>query len=231
MAKEPETKEVTPEVTSHPSAAHEGGTTRPGFRTDVSDAPDHNPNQNPNAVTPSQRVQEEQSAGRAAIRDSGRVPGFGVGIVNPADGDPARAADLAQKMNAAHEEADRYPVGKGPEGVRSPGDVPSRGMPADGLMEGDELLQGTPDHRTQDPRLLDRDSELARAGEARKEAQEAEAEREKDRLDQWEQRVQREHAERVERDERGERERGERERAEHKDKQAQHDRAANKTKK
>ena len=212
MAKEHENKEVTPEVTGH-----EGGTTRPGFSTSVTDAPDYN-RDNPNAVTPSARVQEEQAAGRAAVRDSGRVPGFGGGIVNPADADPALAAELAQKMNAEHEEADRREARAASLSSRSPGDVPSRGMPPSGLMEGDELLQGTPDHRTQDPRLLDKDSDLAREGEARKEAQEAEEPRVREQIEQIEQR------------DRDSREREQRER-DQKDKQAQHERATtNKTK-
>ena len=215
MAKEPE---ATHEAPAHPHP--DAGTNRPGFSTSVTDAPDHNANQNPNTATPSQRVQDEQAAGRAAIRDGGRVPGFGGGIVNPADADPALAAELAQKMNAEHEEADRREARAASLGSRSPGDVPSRGMPPSGLMEGDELLQGTPDHRTQDPRLLDKDSDLAREGEARKEAQQAEEPRVREQIEQIEQR------------DHDSREREQRER-DQKDKQAQHERAtpANKPKK
>jgi len=201
MAKEPE---VTHEVTPHQNA----GTTRPGFSTEVTDAPDYN-RDNPNAATPSQRVQEEQAAGRAAIRDGGKAPGVVGGIVNPADADPARAAELAQEINAG-----LWPHGL-PAGVRPPGDVPSRGMPPDGLIEGDELLQGTPDHRTQDPRLLDRDSELARQGEGRKKAQEVDNQRIEEVIK----------AEDEGRTTHGQRERNERELE---DKKAQHER--NKTK-
>lgn len=166
MAKDKD--DVTPEVTNQPHS-QQAGATRPGQEMQVTDAP----NQDANAASPSQRVQEEQAAGRAAVRDAGRTPAAAGGALaaNPADRDPARAAELAQEINAG-----LWPHGL-PAGVPSPGDVPSRGMPPDGLIEGDELLQGTPDHRTQDPRLLDRDSDLARQGEARKRAQEVDNQR------------------------------------------------------
>ena len=187
MAKE--TKEhdeaVTPEVTGqHPAPA----TTRPGFNVQTTDAPDYDPDAAQGPV--SARVQEEQAAGRAAVRgwQVARRGLEGSIAANPADADPALAAELAQKMNAEHEEADRREARAAAVSARPPGDVPSRGMPSSGLMEGDELLQGTPDHRTQDPRLLDRDSDLAREGEARKEAQQAEEPRVREQIEQVEQR-------------------------------------------
>ena len=90
MAKEKD--EVTQEVTNQPPA-----TARPGFSTQVTDAPDH-----PAAANPSQRVQEEQAAGRAAVRDVSGTPAAAGGTIaaNPADADPARAAEVAIAMNA-----------------------------------------------------------------------------------------------------------------------------------
>ena len=172
MAKEKD--EVTQEVTNQPPA-----TARPGFSTQVTDAPDH-----PAAANPSQRVQEEQAAGRAAVRDVSGTPAAAGGTIaaNPADADPARAAEVAIAMNAAHAEEDLEPPAKKileEGGGVNPGDVPSRGFPYEPLP-GEEATQGTADRRTADPRLTDPDTELGRQAEGRKEARETEELRVKD---------------------------------------------------
>jgi hypothetical protein len=164
MAKEKD--DVTPEVTNQQAA----GTHRPGFNTQVTDAPDYNPNSAPS----SQRVQEEQSAGRAALRDLGRPPAA-VGITNPADRDPAHAAEVAIAMNAEHEEHDRREADRRflPEGETDPGEVPSRGYPYEPIA-GEENTQGTAAYKTTDPRLSDPDTDLGKRAEGLKMAREAE---------------------------------------------------------
>jgi hypothetical protein len=169
MAKDKD--DVTPEVT-----------TRPGFSTHVTDAPDHDPN----AATPSQRVQEEQAAGRAAVRDLGRTPAAEGGSIaaNPADRDPAHAAEVAIQMNAEHEEEDRRDADRRllPEGELDPGEVPSRGYPYQPIA-GEENTQGTAAYKTADPRLQDPDTELGQRSEGLKMAREAEAARTKEQAD------------------------------------------------
>jgi hypothetical protein len=170
MAKDKD--DVTPEVTAAPAPT---GTTRPGFSTEVTDAPDYN--QNPNVATPSQRVQEEQAAGRAAVRDASGSPAAMGGSIaaNPADRDPAHAAEVAIAMNAEHEEHDRREADRRflPEGELDPGEVPSRGFPYEPI-EGEEFTQGTAAYKTTDPRLQDPDTELGKRAEGLKLARETE---------------------------------------------------------
>jgi hypothetical protein len=195
MAKEKD--DVTPEVTG-------SGTTRPGFnQMTTTDAPDHDGN--PNAATPSQRVQEEQAAGRAAVRDLGHTPA--AISSNPADRDPAHAAEVATAINAEHEEHDLREANKTylPEGESDPTEVPSRGLPYE-ILPGEELTQGTPDHKIADPRLQDPDTEVGKKAEGLRLSREAEEARVKETVD------------------RANRGSGGNESADYKDKKAQHER-------
>jgi hypothetical protein len=130
MAKDKD--DVTPEVTTPTTT----GTTRPGFRTEVTDAPDHD-----GSATPSQRVQEEQAAGRAALRDLGRTPAA-AGYVDPADADHWRAAAVAKVINEEKQARDYENANPLPDGETSPGEVPSKGYtyvpPASEANEADK---------------------------------------------------------------------------------------------
>jgi hypothetical protein len=144
-------------------------TTRP-YRTTVEDAPD-------NAGPVSQKVLDEQAAGRDALKDAGG-PHAGPGPINPADADPALAAELADRINRENEWRKQHPPTEVvPPGVTPPDQVPSRGIPAGGVMPGDELAQGTPSHRTVDERLTDPNTPEGQQAEGRKQAQERERER------------------------------------------------------
>ena len=166
MAKDKD--DVTPEVTTP-------ATTRPGFSTQVANAPDHNRDEG--SVPP--RVQEELEAGRAALRDLG---GTSAAIPSdPADRDPAHAAEVANAMNAEHAEHDLREANKKflPEGETDPGEVPSRGYVYEPLP-GEENTQGTAAYKTTDPRYQDPDSELGKKAEGLRLAREAEEARVKE---------------------------------------------------
>jgi hypothetical protein len=178
MAKEKD--DVTPEVTQAQSP-QTTGTTRPGFSTQVTDAPDYDPDRNSNAGPVSKRVQEEQAAGRATLRDLGQAAVSAALSANPADRDPAHAAEVANAINAEHAEHDLREANKRflPEGETDPGEVPSRGYVYEPLP-GEEFTQGTAAYKTTDPRYEDPDSELGKRVEGLKQAREAEEARVKE---------------------------------------------------
>ena len=66
------------------------------YKTTVEDAPD---------IKPSQKVLDEQAAGRDALKDAGGIPG--PGPINPADSDPDLAAEIADRMNKEHDESNK----------------------------------------------------------------------------------------------------------------------------
>jgi len=105
MAKEPET--TTPATT-----------TRPGFKTEVTDAPDA-------ALPPSDKTKEEMAAGVAALK--AQPAGAVRPPANPADADPIRAAEVAMEMNREHARRDYEEADPVPEGDIPPGEVPSKG--------------------------------------------------------------------------------------------------------
>lgn len=166
MAKDKD--DVTPEVTTP-------ATTRPGFSTQVAKAPDHNTDEG----SVPQRVRDELDAGRASLQE---LAGTSAAISsNPADRDPAHAAEVANAMNAEHAEHDLWEANKKflPEGETDPGEVPSRGYVYEPLP-GEENTQGTAAYKTTDPRYQDPDSDLGRKAEGLRLAREAEEARVKE---------------------------------------------------
>jgi hypothetical protein len=151
-------------------------------------------NHDPSTATPSQRVQEEQAAGRAAVRDAGRTPA--AGGINPADRDPAHAAEVAIAMNnAAYEAAHAEPTSAVPEGEKDPSEVPSRGYPY-APLPGEENTQGTAARKTSDPRLTDPDTDTGQRAEAVKQTREMEEAQAKEQTEHADKRAQHERNER-----------------------------------
>jgi hypothetical protein len=147
-------------------------------------------NHDPSTATPSQRVQEEQAAGRAAVRDGGRTPA--AGSINPADRDPAHAAEVINAMNsAAYEAAHAEPTTPWPAGEQNPSEVPSRGYVYEPLP-GEENTQGTAARKTADPGLNDPNTEAGRRAEAIRQAREAEEAQIKEQTEQADKRAQHE---------------------------------------
>lgn len=128
MAKDKD--DVTPEVTTP-------ATTRPGFSTQVTDAP----NYNPDTASVSRRVQEEMDAGRASLRDMGAAAAAS-GYIDPADADHWRAGAVAKVINDAKQVRDLEEANPLPGGEISPGEVPSKGYtyvpPASEANEADK---------------------------------------------------------------------------------------------
>jgi len=145
-------------------------TTRPGFSTHVTDAPDHTGV----ATGPSQRLQEEQAAGRASVRDAARSAAA-EGYINPADADHFRAGAVAKVINEAKQERDREDSNPLPPGETPPGEVPSKGytyVPPPG-----EALEA-------DKKKMEEVARVAEAQEARvKQAREAEEAQVKETVD------------------------------------------------